>query len=179
MVPRGVFPAPRRSDRVAHVLPCKGSEREFDSRLRLVNESTLQRFWDKTRQTDTGCIEWRAARTPKGYGRFKVNGVLVSPHRFIMEWINETTYPRDIDVRHRCDNPPCVNPAHLQPGTRSANMLDARDRGRLVTPNPYKDATHCRRGHEFTRENTGIRPNGYRYCKKCKNDKQNERRNQN
>jgi 5-methylcytosine-specific restriction endonuclease McrA len=28
--------------------------------------------------------------------------------------------------------------------------------------------THCKRGHEFTSENTAIRPNGSRRCRQCK-----------
>lgn len=28
--------------------------------------------------------------------------------------------------------------------------------------------THCKRGHQFTKENTGTRPNGNRFCRACK-----------
>lgn len=30
--------------------------------------------------------------------------------------------------------------------------------------------THCKHGHEFTPENTYIKPNGYRNCRKCRAD---------
>jgi hypothetical protein len=38
-----------------------------------------------------------------------------------------------LDIAHRCDNPPCCNPTHLFPATRSENILDASRKGRLNT----------------------------------------------
>lgn len=32
-------------------------------------------------------------------------------------------------------------------------------------------STHCPHDHEFTAENTGINPSGWRYCKQCNRDK--------
>ena len=36
-------------------------------------------------------------------------------------------------ILHQCDNPPCLNPSHLFPGSRSDNMKDAARKGRLNT----------------------------------------------
>lgn len=33
-------------------------------------------------------------------------------------------------------------------------------------------ATHCKRGHEFTPENTTIRQNGRRLCRTCQRDRE-------
>lgn len=44
------------------------------------------------------------------------------------------TPPGDLHVRHRCDNPPCQNPDHLELGTHLENMQDmvARKRYHVV-----------------------------------------------
>lgn len=70
----------------------------------------------------------------------------------------------DLYALHRCDNPPCCNPAHLFVGTLAENNADARAKGRML-----KDA--CRRGHLKTPDNLYVWTDrrGYllRFCKKC------------
>jgi hypothetical protein len=38
--------------------------------------------------------------------------------------------PKGMDVLHRCDNPPCINPEHLFLGTQADNNADRDAKGR-------------------------------------------------
>ena len=93
----------------------------------------LIRFWSKVIKTNT-CWNWTAAKSSKGYGRFKLKGKLESPHVIsYQQFYNQDT--SGLDVCHRCDNPSCVNPHHLFLGTRSDNMRDCSNKNRLFIPN--------------------------------------------
>jgi hypothetical protein len=83
--------------------------------------------------------------------------------------------PDGSDVRHDCDNPPCVNPDHLRTGTRSDNMQDCVQRGR----NPQAAKECCLQGHPYSEENTYVRPSGARTCRTCQREavKRYQRRN--
>jgi hypothetical protein len=75
------------------------------------------------------CWEWQRTRNNCGYGRVTVQGKKVLVHRLAYElWVGPI--PRGLVVRHRCDNPACCNPAHLEVGTRRENTQDMMRRGR-------------------------------------------------
>lgn len=99
-----------------------------------LKEKDLDRFWDKIDKTND-CWNWTAATTTQGYGRFKLNGKLVSAH-VLSYMIHNDDYDSTKDVCHKCDNPSCVNPDHLFLGSRSDNMLDCLRKGRLNSKPP-------------------------------------------
>ena len=93
-------------------------------------------FWAKVRKgKETNCWEWTAARDKHGYGRFRVGareGNVLLAHRVSFALANSDVLPEGADICHACDNPPCVNPAHLWAGTRADNNKDMKAKGRVA-----------------------------------------------
>lgn len=132
------------------------------------------RFWAKVNKNGpvhpvlgTRCWLWTGASDRNGYGRFRVSAArpTVLSHRFAFE-LGVGPIPDDMGACHRCDHPPCVNPAHLFLGTQFDNMADAGQKGRLS----QKLRTHCVHGHEFTEANTMVfrQSNGRGTCRHCR-----------
>jgi len=128
-----------------------------------------ERFFDKVRVHPDGCWEWTGATNGNGYG------VLVTPrphkrnvyaHRFSYE-IHVGPIPHGLDLDHLCRNRRCVNPAHLEPVTRAANLSRGGHNNR--------DRQRCRHGHAFTPENTHVESGGGRRCRQCRRDRYRER----
>jgi hypothetical protein len=93
--------------------------------------------------SESGCWEWQGAKSKRGYGRVKIDGRLVSPHRvtaWAMGLVESLSDPeRAACVLHRCDNPKCVRPDHLFVGTLVDNMQDCSRKGRIANQkNPWK-----------------------------------------
>lgn len=80
------------------------------------------------------CVEWVGRRQRQGYGVVKLNGRERRAHRLIWEWANGRSVPVGLFVRHRCDNPSCVNPRHLEVGSAKENSTDMSSRGRTYRP---------------------------------------------
>lgn len=91
------------------------------------------RFWSRVSIVDdeTSCWEWIAGCFPDGYGSVVIDGRKRGAHRVAYE----RTYgkiPSGLCVLHRCDNPPCVRPAHLFLGTHADNAADRGQKGRTA-----------------------------------------------
>lgn len=64
-----------------------------------------------------------------GYGEFKIHG-LTYPASRIAWFVHKGYWAGEKLVLHTCDNPACVNPAHLWLGTNADNMRDKKLKGR-------------------------------------------------
>jgi hypothetical protein len=89
-----------------------------------------ERFWGNIIKTDT-CWLWMGCHDGCGYGMILVRGTRLKTHRY--SWmLHNGEIPEGMHVCHTCDNPKCVNPAHLFLGTHLDNMRDMISKGRLV-----------------------------------------------
>lgn len=113
-------------------LPCHMSGRvskNAEARLQETREDIALRFWAKVEKGD-GCWLWVGSKQSGGYGSFTNNQVSQIASRAAYQLIHGDI-PSDLQVCHRCDNPPCCNPAHLFLGTNKENAQDAAKKGRM------------------------------------------------
>ncbi|HEU4805428.1 MAG TPA: HNH endonuclease signature motif containing protein [Nitrobacter sp.] len=83
-----------------------------------------------TKKPDSGCWEWHETRTAKGYGVIRHKGKTMAAHRSAYAtFIGPLS--DGMQINHKCDNPPCINPAHLYQGTQRDNVADMIARGRI------------------------------------------------
>jgi hypothetical protein len=89
------------------------------------------RFWSKVDMLGD-CWMWLAFCKSNGYGQFTLkSGKFVGAHT-VSYALTFGPIPAGCVICHHCDNPPCVNPAHLFLGTQSDNAMDMLAKGRAT-----------------------------------------------
>lgn len=105
---------------------CAGviTSRRFDAIRKPIDE-TFQKWFEKS----DGCWEWCGALDKDGYGVFSYRAKITKAHVMAL-LLDGRSVPKGMYGCHTCDNPSCVNPAHLYVGTPAMNSKDMTNRGR-------------------------------------------------
>lgn len=83
-------------------------------------------------EPNTGCWLWTGTFNGNGYGTVCWSGRTELAHR-VLFLLAYGHWPQPFGL-HRCDQPPCVNPAHVFEGDHTDNMRDMETKGRAVHP---------------------------------------------
>lgn len=120
-----------------------GKKRGGYRKREITREEIIARFESRINKTpghgpDGDCWVWSGMVNNKGYGSFKIRKIqedgtskypLLMSHRFAYSiWVGPI--PEGRIIMHRCDNPPCCNPAHLVLGSQYENLADASNKDR-------------------------------------------------
>jgi hypothetical protein len=99
------------------------------------SEQDVARFWKKVeRGSPDDCWLFQGGTFgSKGYGAFAYAGKKPGyAHRFSYE-AHHGPIPEGAVIMHLCDEPKCVNPAHLKAGSQRQNIRDSMKKGRWMS----------------------------------------------
>lgn len=92
------------------------------------------------------CWLWAGSFSANGHGKIGIwlDGKSVSFPAYRVVYENLVgKIPEGLELDHLCENPPCVNPEHLEAVTHRENIL-----------RHYRNRKYCRNGHKLTSDNT-------------------------
>lgn len=130
-----------------------------------MSKTLEERFCEKVDvRLDGGCWEWVGWKNPGGYGRIRDDPPsrrALCAHRVSYSLLVEPI-PQGAIIMHTCDNPGCVNPAHLMAGTQLDNMRDKSRKGRhgtaKLTAEQVGEIKRDHRPHSHVAADCGVNP---------------------
>lgn len=109
------------------------------------------------------CWLWTGSNV-KGYGRVTIAHKGRSLHRVVYERM-VGPIPDGLHIDHLCRQPPCCNPAHLEPVTPLVNVRRGVGHG---------SETHCPQGHDYSGDNLIVAEKAKggprRICRLCRDE---------
>lgn len=130
------------------------------------------RIMAKVTVDEDGCWIVGGGLTGDGYAQVNVEGHRRRYAHVIVYENKHGPVPPGKQLDHLCRKRACCNPDCLEPVTGAVNVqrglvpamaLERAKRQHQI----LRDMTHCKRGHEFTPENTYIPVGGWRNCRAC------------
>lgn len=136
--------------------------------------SLTDRFMDYVSpEPNSGCWLWDGSCDRRGYGQLRVTKRVLKYATHVALYLDGRPVADGMYACHHCDNPGCVNPAHLFIGTQKDNMADSANKGRASPPPPAKPGQgmkkFCVRGHPLSGDNLYCPPGNSRHraCREC------------
>lgn len=108
-------------------------------KMELPEGDFIEKMLNKVRfgLTKNGCLVIDGSKPAKDpetnkirYHTIRIKGKVLKTHRYAFEMYHGKEIPKGQIVRHKCDNPRCINPLHLELGTKADNARDMVERRR-------------------------------------------------
>ncbi len=105
---------------------CSGFSRSAEAAKK---RPTIQAEFERRVQQSDGCWEWTGLKDKDGYGLLSYARRNYRANKLALQFDGRPV-PAGMYACHTCDNPGCVRPSHLYPGTPQQNADDAYVRDR-------------------------------------------------
>lgn len=149
-----------------------GAGKDWRRKVTTRAASLAEHYWQRADVRGAQeCWPWRGQIDHKGYALTKFRSKVRRASQVAWEIANGRPFPEGLLACHECDNPACVNPVHIWPGTQLDNIRDMIAKGRMA--NLQKE--RCPAGHPYSGDNLRMRKDGSRGCKACDRDNKRER----